>query len=70
MRKEEQQYGEWLRAEPLRGTHKTMVVVSSTSRSQEPWWRKRDSNKGPSKENADNSKETQSSARKYGYGLC
>ena len=39
-----------------------MVVVPGTSRSQAPWWRKRDSNKGPSKENAENPKETQSSA--------
>ena len=62
LRKEEQQYGEWLRAESLRGTRKTVVVVSGTSRSQAPWWRKRDSNKGPSKENADNFKETQSFA--------
>ena len=39
-----------------------MVVVLGTSRSQAPWWRKRDSNKGPSKGNVENSKETQSSA--------
>ena len=61
LRKEEQQYGEWLRAEPLRASRKTVVVVPGTSRSQAPWWRKRDSNKGPSKENAENPKETQSS---------
>ena len=39
-----------------------MVVVPGTSRSQAPWWRKRDSNKGPSKVNAKNPKETQASA--------
>ena len=61
LRKEEQQYGEWLRAEPLRVTRKTVVVVLGTSRSQAPWWRKRDSKKGPSKENVETSKEAQSS---------
>ena len=60
--KEEQQYGEWLRAEPLRVSRKTVVVVPGTSRSQVPWWRERDSNKGPSKVNVENPKETQSSA--------
>ena len=59
--KEEQQYGEWLRAEPLRVSRKIVVVVPGASRSQAPWWRKRDSNKGPSKGNAENPKETQSS---------
>ena len=48
--------------EPLRVSRKTVVVVPSTSCNQAPWWRKRDSNKGPSKGNAKNSKETQSSA--------
>nr|POE99838.1 hypothetical protein CFP56_61880 [Quercus suber] len=71
LRKEEQQYGEWLRAEPLRVSRKIVVVVLGSSRSQAPWWRKRDNNKGPSsnypsnsssKENADNSKEVHSFA--------
>ena len=39
-----------------------MVVVLGTSRSLAPWWRKRDSKKGPSKDNAETSKEAQSSA--------
>ena len=61
LRKEDKQYGEWLRAEPVRASHKTVVVVPSTSRSQAPWWRKKDSNKGTPKENTEKPSETQSS---------
>ncbi|KAL0012397.1 hypothetical protein SO802_007505 [Lithocarpus litseifolius] len=72
LRKEEQQYGEWLRAESLRATRKTVVVVFGSSCSQAPWRRKGDSNKGPSsnhpsnrsnKENSGSSKEAYSSTR-------
>ena len=62
LRKEDKQYGEWLRAEPVRASRKTVVVVPSTSRSQAPWWRKKDSNKGTPKESAEKPSETQSSA--------
>jgi len=32
LKKEDQQYGEWLRANPVRHTQKTIVVVSGSSR--------------------------------------
>ena len=40
LRKEDQQYGEWLRADMVRNTRKSVAVISSSSRSQAPWWRK------------------------------
>ena len=40
LRKEDQQYGEWLRADMVRNTRKSVAVISGSSRSQAPWGRK------------------------------
>ena len=40
LRREEQQYGEWLRAEPIRQGRKSVVVISGRVRNQPPWWKK------------------------------
>ena len=37
LKKEEQQYGEWLRVEPVRHTRKTMVVVLGSARGKPSW---------------------------------
>ena len=37
--------GEWLKAEPLRSSWKTMVVILGSSHSQAPWWRKKNSSR-------------------------
>nr|XP_023873164.1 uncharacterized protein LOC111985746 [Quercus suber] len=49
----------WLRG---KGSLRKEQQQYGISHNQAPWWRKRDSSKGPSNKNADNSKETQSSA--------
>lgn len=40
LKKEDQQYREWLRADMVRHTRKSVAVISGASRSQAPWWRK------------------------------
>nr|POE91586.1 hypothetical protein CFP56_25630 [Quercus suber] len=40
LRKEDQQYGDWLRADMVRHTRRSIAVISGASRSQTPWWRK------------------------------
>ena len=35
--KDNQQYGEWLRADPVRQTWKTVVVVAGSSRGAKAW---------------------------------
>ena len=35
--RDEQQYGEWLRVEPLRSSWKIVVVILGSSYSQAPW---------------------------------
>lgn len=35
--KDNQQYGEWLRADPVRQTRKTVVVVARSSRGAKAW---------------------------------
>nr|POE84948.1 hypothetical protein CFP56_66977 [Quercus suber] len=47
---------------PKRSLKVEVGELIGISHNQAPWWRKRDSSKGPSNKNADNSKETQSSA--------
>lgn len=37
LKKDEQQYGGWLRAEPLRQYQNTVVHVAGSSRTQAPW---------------------------------
>ena len=36
LRKEDQQYGEWLRADMVRHTRKSVAVISGASQSQAP----------------------------------
>nr|POE98201.1 uncharacterized protein CFP56_72581 [Quercus suber] len=38
--RDDQQYGEWLRAEPVRQSKKTVAVISGRKSNQPPWWRK------------------------------
>ena len=40
LKKEDQQYGEWLRAEQTRQTKKSVAVISGSARSQGPWGKK------------------------------
>ena len=37
LRKEDQEYGEWIRVEFVRGVRKTVAVIPGTSRRQAPW---------------------------------
>nr|POE55977.1 hypothetical protein CFP56_62806 [Quercus suber] len=37
LRKEDQEYGEWMRAETIRSVRKTVVVIPGKSRRQAPW---------------------------------
>ena len=46
LKREDQQYGEWMRAEQVRQTRKSVAVISSNSRSQAPWGRKFTSSSG------------------------
>ena len=43
LRKEDQQFGEWLCADSVRGVRKSVIVISGSTRAQAPWWRKPDS---------------------------
>nr|POF26723.1 hypothetical protein CFP56_71386 [Quercus suber] len=40
LKKEDQQYGEWLRAKQTRQTKKSVAVISGSARSQGPWGKK------------------------------
>ena len=40
LRKEDQQFGEWLRVDSIRGVGKFVTVIIGASRIQAPWWRK------------------------------
>ena len=40
LRKEDQQFGEWLRANSVRGVRKSVKVIASASHTQALWWRK------------------------------
>ena len=40
LRKEDQQFGEWLRVDSIRGVRKSITVIADASRTQAPWWRK------------------------------
>nr|POE80459.1 hypothetical protein CFP56_25176 [Quercus suber] len=40
LKKDEQQFGDWMRAEMIRSSRKSVVVISGRARSQVPWWRK------------------------------
>lgn len=40
LRKKDQQFGEWLWADSIHLAKKSVTVISGTSRSQAPWWRK------------------------------
>ena len=46
LRKKDQQYGEWLRVDPVRHIQISVAVISGASRSQAPCWRKQN---GPMK---------------------
>ncbi|XP_075654868.1 uncharacterized protein LOC142625044 [Castanea sativa] len=37
LRKEDQQYGDWLRADSVSAVHKTMAIIPGTARSKVPW---------------------------------
>lgn len=37
LRKEDQQYGDWLQADAVRATRKIVAVISGTSHTQAPW---------------------------------
>ena len=55
LKREEQQYGEWMRAEQVRQTRKSVAVILGSSRSQAPWGRKFKSPSGSGNEHsADN----------------
>ncbi|XP_050281590.1 uncharacterized protein LOC126722475 [Quercus robur] len=45
LRREDQQYGEWLRAEPIRQSRKTVAVIPGNALNQPPWWKKNQSSK-------------------------
>ena len=40
MKKDDQQFGEWMRADTFRLTRKTVTIIQGSSRTQAPWWRK------------------------------
>ena len=40
LNRDDQQYGEWLRAEPIRQSRKTVAVILGKMRNQPPWWKK------------------------------
>ena len=46
LKREEQQYGEWLRADQVRQSRKSVAVIPGSSRSQAPWGRKFKSSSG------------------------
>ena len=46
LKREEQQYGEWLRADQFRLSRKSVAVIPGSSRSQAPWGRKFKSSSG------------------------
>ena len=37
LRREDQQYGDWLRADTFRATRKTVAMISGVARNQAPW---------------------------------
>ena len=39
-KKDEQQFGDWMRAEPIRSSRKSIVVISGRARNNAPWWKK------------------------------
>uniref|UniRef100_A0A7N2LHI8 DUF4283 domain-containing protein n=1 Tax=Quercus lobata TaxID=97700 RepID=A0A7N2LHI8_QUELO len=43
MKKGDQKFGEWMRADSYKSFRKTVSIVHSNARSQAPWWRKPDS---------------------------
>ncbi|XP_065621980.1 uncharacterized protein At4g02000-like [Quercus suber] len=40
LKKDEQQFGDWMRAEMIRSSRKSVAVIPGRARSQVPWWRK------------------------------
>nr|POE70498.1 uncharacterized protein CFP56_22898 [Quercus suber] len=50
LRREDQQYGEWLRADPIRPSCKTVAVITGAARSRAPWWRKNTQRDPPSRQ--------------------
>ena len=46
LKREDQQYGEWMRAEQVRQTQKSVAVISGSSCSQAPWGRNFKSSSG------------------------
>ena len=40
LKKDEQQFGDWIRVETLRSLRKSVVVISGCAQSHAPWWRK------------------------------
>lgn len=47
LKKEDQQFGEWFRANLVKITRRTITVVAGGSRSQATWWRKLGSKTDP-----------------------
>ena len=48
LRKEDQPFSEWLRADSMRGSRKSVTVIPGSIRAQAPWWRKPGSQAPPS----------------------
>ena len=40
LKKDEQQFGDWMRAEPIRSSRKSVVVILRRARNNAPWWKK------------------------------
>lgn len=50
LHREDQHYGEWLRADPTRPSRKTVAVIPGAVRSRAPWWRKNTQRDSPSRQ--------------------
>ena len=40
LKKDEQQFGDWMRAEPIRSSRKSVVFIPGGARNNALWWRK------------------------------
>ena len=62
LRKEDQQFSEWLRADSIRLAKKSVTIILGSSRSQAPWWRK-----PGSKVHSSTGQSEEASDRGFGY---
>ena len=46
LNRDDQRYGEWLRAEPTYQSRKTVAVISGKMHNQPPWWKKGQTSQG------------------------